>query len=308
MNAKSGAFAAKASKEMALQSGSASTASIKGGLELLLDATTVKTKMGSITVQATKLPVYNPPESKTVLGLSSKSSLTRPDRDQRTYTGDSLEFDAAEILKEKIASGEIVPKAMTRGLKIDTNSASTKKATAVDTSEFDNYNEFPGSLKLSKYFYLRDLCIKHKESDNQLKEQKGLTKAQIVGNLKHLSVNALDPIKDKYPDMIISSGFRHGTKNSDHFVGQAVDMQFTRHSKADLYEIVRWIRTNIPFKQLLLEYRTGKTDLIVWIHIALSRNGAQSAMPIGTLYNDDVKPPGAINAFVQLDEIVKKLG
>lgn len=308
MNAKSGAFAAKASKEMALQSGSASTASIKGGLELLLDAATVKTKMGSITVQATKLPVYTPPESKTVPAVSSKSTLTRPDRNQRTYTGDSLEFDADAILKEKIASGEIVPRALTRGLKIDTNSASTKKAVTVDTSEFDNYSEFPASLKLSKYFYLRNLCLKGDNSDNQIIEQKGLTKAQIVGNLKHLAVNVLDPIKDKYPDMIISSGFRHGTTNSDHFVGQAADIQFTRHSKADLYEIVKWIRTNIPFKQLLLEYKTEKRQIVVWIHVALSRNGSKSGMLIGTLFNHDIKPPGARNAFVQLDEITNSLG
>ena len=308
MNAKSGAFAAKASKEMALQSGSSSTASIKGGLELLFDAATVKTKMGAITVASTKLPVYTPPESKSVLGISSKSTLTRPDRNQQIYNGDSLEFDSDAILKEKIASGEIVARPMTRGLKIDTNSASTKKAVTVDTSEFDNYGEFPGSLKLSKYFYLRDLCLKGKKSDNQIIEQKGLTKAQIVGNLKHLAVNVLDPIKDKYSDMIISSGFRHGTTNSDHFVGQAVDIQFIRHPKSDYYEIIKWIRTNIPFKQLLLEYRTEPKGLVVWIHVALSRDGAKSGLPIATFYNDRPSAPGAKNAFVQLDEITNYLG
>jgi len=304
MNAKSGAFAAKASKEMALQSGSNSTASIKGGLELLLDAATVKTKMGAITVSATKLPVYTPPESKTVQGISGKSNITRPDTNQKTYRGDSLEFEADEVLKEKLAAGEVIPGLLTRGLKIDTNSTSNKTITPVDTSEFSNYNEFPGSLKLSKYIYLRDVVM----NKFPLIDQKGLTKAQIVGNLKSLAVNMLDPIKEKYPDMIISSGFRHGTTNSDHYVGQAVDLQFNRHSQSDHYEIIKWIKENVPFKQLLLEYRTDKGGMVVWIHAAFAASGAKSALQIATFYNDRPTAPGARNAFVQLVEIKKNLG
>jgi hypothetical protein len=42
--------------------------------------------------------------------------------------------------------------------------------------------------------------------------------------------------------------------------------------------------------------------------VALSRNGSQSGLPIGTLYNDKADAPGARNAFVQLDEITKNLG
>jgi len=192
---------------------------------------------------------------------------------------------------------------MTRGLNIDTNSASSKKPIPVDTSEFTNYEEFPGSLRLSKHIYLRDVVMQK----YPLIDQKGLSRAQIVGNLKNLAVNVLDPIKDKYPDMIISSGFRHGTSNSDHYVGQAVDLQFNRHSQSEHYEIIKWIRTNVPFKQLLLEYLTDKGGLVVWIHVAFSKDGAKSGLPIATFYNHAPNNPGARNAFVQLEEIKKTL-
>lgn len=66
INAKSGTFSAKASGDLALQSGSASTASMKGGLLAQIDAASVSVKGGSIAVSSKKLPVYAPPESLTV--------------------------------------------------------------------------------------------------------------------------------------------------------------------------------------------------------------------------------------------------
>jgi hypothetical protein len=48
--AKTGNFAAKASKDFAIQSGAASKMSVKGGLELLLDAAIIKEKMGAIRI------------------------------------------------------------------------------------------------------------------------------------------------------------------------------------------------------------------------------------------------------------------
>jgi mitochondrial fission protein ELM1 len=63
-------------------------------------------------------------------------------------------------------------------------------------------------MKLSKYFTLGDLSTRPAATSYAVKDQNGLTAAEIVGNLKHLAVNVLDKVKEQYPDMIITSGFR----------------------------------------------------------------------------------------------------
>jgi hypothetical protein len=301
MNAKAGAFAAKASKEIALQSGAASTASIKGGLELLLDAVTVKTKMGATTVSTTKLPVYDPPEEKTVATVSGKSNLTRPDAPAGIFLGDSLESEAADLAKKRLESGEVNSSIKSlSGSETDTNTATTGKPITVDSSEFENYNNFPDSLKLSKYIYLGDVSTKASATSYAVQTQNGLTAAQIVGNLKYLSVNVIDKIKDQYSDMVITSGFRSRPSNSDHNLGQAVDLQFKSHSFSDYYSIAEWIKNNVPYKQVLLEYASRPSGTIAWIHVAAASNGAKSPMPIGTLANHSADAPGQRNAFVKL--------
>jgi hypothetical protein len=301
MNAKSGSFAAKASKDVALQSGSASKASIKGGLELLLDAVTVKTKMGAISISASKLQVYDPPEEKTVPVSSGKSNLTRPDAPASIFLGDSLESEAADLAKQRLESGEVNSSIESATpSETDTTTPNTQKPTEVDTKEFDNYDNFPDSLKLSKYVYLGDISTKAAATSAAVRDQNGLTKAQIVGNLKYLSVNVIDKIKEKYPDMVITSGFRAGTSSSDHNLGQAADLQFKAHSFSDYYDIAEWIKNNVPYKQVLLEYASRPSGTIAWIHIAASSNGAKSPMPIGTLANHSTSSPGQKNAFVKL--------
>jgi hypothetical protein len=300
LNAKSGAIAAKASKEIAISA--ATTASIRGGLELLLDAATVKTKMGSLAVSATKLPVYAPPESKTVSANNAAAgNLTRPDSLSSIFLGDALESDAEDLAKKRLDSGE------TKQIGGELNPTSTdttqnpnKQIQKVDVSEFNSYSNFPDSLKLSKHVYLRDVSTRATATSFAVTDQLGLTKAQIVGNLKNLAVNVIDPIKDKYPDMIITSGFRVGSSGSDHNAGQAIDLQFTAHSFSDYYEIAEWIKNNVPYKQILLEYATRPAGTIAWIHVALAQDGSKAAMPIGTLANHSTQAPGRKNAFVKL--------
>jgi hypothetical protein len=303
LNAKTGAFAAKAAKEVALQAGT--TASVKGGLELLLDAATVKTKMGSIQVSSTKLLVPTPPEVKSPTPVIIKDSV-RPDSPESIFLGDSLDKSAETFTASRIKNGEISTNledltTLSRDTNTEKSSAVTGgvKPTPVDVSEFTGLKEFPDSMKLSKYFTLGDLSTRAAASSYPVKDQGGLTSSQIVGNLKHLSVNVLDKIKDQYPDMIITSGFRSKNEGSDHDKGQAVDIQFTGKSNNDYYDIATWIEANTPYKQVLLEY-AKKSDgrIVAWIHVAASPDGSKSAMPVGTLVNHSAKSPGARNSFV----------
>jgi len=94
---------------------------------------------------------------------------------------------------------------------------------------------------------------------------KGLPPQNIVNNLAALALNILEPIKAKYPNMLITNTYREGQGQAQHGTGQAADLQFRGVGAHSYFEIASWIEKNIPYDQLLLEYLPSKT---VWIHIS----------------------------------------
>jgi hypothetical protein len=277
------------------------TASLKGGVELLLDGPSVKTKMGSISMSINSITAYSPPDTKTVsLADAALSALTRPDVPADLFLGDSLEPEAAALAKQRAENGSINSNTtLTPSNKTDTSLGGVT-GKAVDTSEFNNYSSFPESLKLSKYYTLGDVTTRPSASSYSVTAQNGLTEKDIVGNLKYLAVNVIDTVKEQYPDAVITSGFRAGGSGSDHNKGQAVDLQFTGHSFSDYYDIADWIKNNTPYKQVLLEYATRPQGTVAWIHVAAASDGSKSSMPIGTLANHSTNSPGLRGGFVNL--------
>ena len=94
----------------------------------------------------------------------------------------------------------------------------------------------------------------------------------VVNNLAGLALNVIEPIKAKYPSMLITNSYRHGASigGGQHGTGQAADLQFRGVGAHDYFEIAQWINKNIPYDQLLLEYLPGKT---VWVHISYAIPG-----------------------------------
>jgi pimeloyl-ACP methyl ester carboxylesterase len=97
---------------------------------------------------------------------------------------------------------------------------------------------------------------------------------QVRDNLSLLAQNILDPIYEKYPDMILTSVQRPvgDNKNSQHPYGQAADIQFTSgvgYNKQN--ERAQWIFGNLPFDQLLLETTKGTGRF--WIHVSYNGKG-----------------------------------
>jgi len=107
--------------------------------------------------------------------------------------------------------------------------------------------------------------------DNKyIKAQYGLTVPQILTNLADLAANIWEPLKARYPAMIITNTFRQGkpggaTEQAQHGRGQAFDVQLPGASYAKYYEIACWIRDNLPVGQLLQE-RSGASPANTWIH------------------------------------------
>jgi len=200
-------------------------------------------------------------------------------------------------------------------------------APTIDT-EISSFTNFPPAFILSqkgkRKFTLGELVT----LGEVLQSQKGLSEKEIVQNLRNVAINCLDPIKAKYPNMQLTSGFRRqfeppegveairkfqknyqlkqtgvlddvtlakikkiiDEEKSDHHFGAAADMVFNNAQVEDYLSIVQWISKNVPYKQLLLEYKPGNKNqppIVPWIHIAfLLGNGSllKSEMPIGTLW------------------------
>lgn len=167
----------------------------------------------------------------------------------------------------------------------------TKKGTKLPDINISNGVNY--GMKISDYFTLKDVMVKGK-----LRAYGGFSKADMIANMRCLAVNCLDPIKAKYPGLYLTSGFRDyipegGSTTSQHMLGQAADMKFNGHSKADYFNIVQWIAKNVPYDQLLLEYLPSGGH---WIHISFKSSG--NRYQHFTMYNHKrVSAPGTFKKY-----------
>lgn len=305
--AKSGSITEKATGDISLQSGKSKNISIKGGLTVMIDAATIKNKMGANTIKELVLATLSPPKALTP-DTTQLPVLQREVIAKSNYLFDSGELGSDNHRKALAANGIInlnmTPKApATQAAAENLNSSSAtgnpNKVITCDCAEIQEFKYFPRSFILSnkdgRIFTLGDLL-----QDGGLVAQRGLTEQQIVCNLKQLVVSCLDPIKAKFPDMKINSGFRAGTNGSDHGLGAAVDIKFTNTSKSSYKDIAEWIIANVPYRQVLLEYSfdKGSTKLrSAWIHLAFLTNG-------GKLVKSQYAP---VQTFVNHSSVYQKL-
>ena len=149
--------------------------------------------------------------------------------------------------------------------------AGNQSVTAVDQVTVTPAGGIDYSLQLSPSFTL-GMISSRASFGHKIRPQHGLTSEQIINNLKNIAVNSLEPIKQKYPNMFVTSGFRPAKGTSQHERGMACDMQFRGAPKSEYHEIAVWIRENVPHDQLLLEYKNTGTGN-PWIHLSLVPSG-----------------------------------
>jgi hypothetical protein len=146
-----------------------------------------------------------------------------------------------------------------------------------------------GAININDYistnFRLRDLTL----GKSIPVSQSGISDAELACNLKKLAVNVLEAIKQKYPDMIITSGLRPMGSNprSQHPLGQAADLQFTTKKSSDYINIAKDILSFATVDQCILEYRTNKRvngQPTTWIHVSFSDKGNRNQ--VFTMNND----------------------
>ena len=126
-------------------------------------------------------------------------------------------------------------------------------------------------MKLSANFQLSELV------KSQTAERKGIPNNPSpahIDNLKALCVNVLQPIRSHFEaPVMISSGYRSpelciaiGSKiTSQHATGNAADLEV---SGVDNKILATWIKENLEYDQLILEfYRDGEPDS-GWVHVS----------------------------------------
>lgn len=103
--------------------------------------------------------------------------------------------------------------------------------------------------------------------------------AAQTANLKRLAENILEPVRANYGRPFSpSSGFRSqalnaavGSKSaSQHTKGEAVDFEIPGVPNRDVAE---WVRDNLEFDQLILEFYEAGDPASGWIHVSLKGKG-----------------------------------
>jgi len=126
-------------------------------------------------------------------------------------------------------------------------------------------------MNLSLNFTLQEL------TKSQEALRKGLNNSpsqEVVSNLQELSNMVLQRIRDHFGKSVtVTSGYRSpevnaavgGSKTSDHCKGQAADIEIAGVPNAELAE---WIRDNLDFTQVILEFYTQGIPDSGWVHVS----------------------------------------
>ena len=123
-------------------------------------------------------------------------------------------------------------------------------------------------MNLTRNFTLSELT----KSDTAIR--KGINNnpsAEQVEKLKALCENILQPVRDHFGRVKITSGFRSvdlclaigSSSNSQHAKAEAADFECVGVDNAELAD---WIKSNLPYDQLIVEYYTPGEPNSGWIH------------------------------------------
>ena len=126
-------------------------------------------------------------------------------------------------------------------------------------------------MQLTNNFSLAEMV----KSETALRHDMDNTPGEAeIENLKRLAEQVLQPVRDHFAKGVkVNSGFRHpevnakvgGSKTSDHCKGQAADIEIPGVPNA---ELAQWIKENLDFTQVILEFYTPGIPDSGWVHVS----------------------------------------
>lgn len=126
-------------------------------------------------------------------------------------------------------------------------------------------------MRLSKHFQLSEF------TNSQTARRRGIDNtpnSEQISALKLLCKKVLEPVRLYYDKpVVISSGFRGpalnraigGSPSSQHMKGEAADFEIPGESNA---EVAMWIRDNLNYDQLILEFYQSGVPNSGWVHVS----------------------------------------
>ena len=134
-------------------------------------------------------------------------------------------------------------------------------------------------MNLSRNFSLQELI----KSDTAVR--KGIDNnpnADQIEKLKLLCENILQPVRDHFGRVKVTSGYRSvelcmaigSSANSQHAKAEAADFECIGVDNAELSD---WIKNNLDYDQLILEYYTPGEPNSGWIHCSYIPEGRRAS-------------------------------
>jgi hypothetical protein len=125
-------------------------------------------------------------------------------------------------------------------------------------------------MRLSKNFTLGELTKSQTATRRSIDNTPSLA---TIDYLQALVDNVLQPVRDHFGKPVdISSGYRSpqlnvaigGSSTSHHCLGMAADFEIMG---MDNKELAQWVRDNLKFTQLILEFYTDGDPNSGWVHV-----------------------------------------
>jgi zinc D-Ala-D-Ala carboxypeptidase len=134
-------------------------------------------------------------------------------------------------------------------------------------------------MQLSRNFSLQELI----KSDTAIR--KGIDNnpnSDQIEKLKLLCENILQPVRDHFGRVKVTSGYRSvelcmaigSSANSQHAKAEAADFECIGVDNAELSD---WIKNNLDYDQLILEYYTPGEPNSGWIHCSYIPEGRRAS-------------------------------
>jgi hypothetical protein len=129
-------------------------------------------------------------------------------------------------------------------------------------------------MKLSKNFSVAELSKSEAAVRLGLDNTPSMT---AIDNLQALVDAVLQPVRDKFGPITVTSGYRSpavnktigGSATSDHCKGQAADFEVMGMPNK---ELATWIKDNLEFTQLILEFPSKSDPNAGWVHCSYDKS------------------------------------
>lgn len=235
--------------------------------------------------------------------LAAARMSSNDDLDDGTPAGKAR---AAEYVAAQIANGTFNQASIDKGnstipKEIDDRPAGTKVGTSVDCTAI--HQGFNLGTKLTANITLGDFINKLPalpgSKQRAVPAQMGLQPDDIVCNLANLCANIWEPLLAKYPNAVMTNNLRVGSNigAGPHGTGQGMDIQFnnssgTSISPGEYFAIAVWMKENLAYDQIILEYHTARGPLVAWIHCGIYAGTGKKTAPqnrILTMMNHQIR-------------------